>query len=94
MSSLRSHPVAHVGHGDNTHAGAHHTRGRNLEYPERAYDRVGRLAGRILLRHADGANNAEYEQGRLGFTCGIILWLGIVFKKLSHFLSHVCGWEL
>ena len=65
MSSFRSHPVAHVGRGDNTLAGVHPTRGRNLEYPERAYDRVERLAGRIPLRRADGAKNAEYEQGRL-----------------------------
>ena len=40
-------------------------RGRSLEYPERAYDRVERFAGRIPLRRADGAKNAEYEQGRL-----------------------------
>ena len=40
-------------------------RGRNLEYPERAYDRAERLAGRIPLRRADEAKNAEHKQGRL-----------------------------
>ena len=39
-------------------------RGRSLEYPERAYGRVERFAGRIPLRCADGAKNAKYKQGR------------------------------